>query len=79
MHNECATKKGRVAPQPQDRRAIRATRFSRVAFSGLLAICMLAIGFTVRAQDPSGPAAGPLHDFYENLLAKGRKHPRWPA
>ena len=53
MHNEHTTNKGRVAPQPQDRRAIRATPFSRVAFLGLLTICMLVISFTVRAQDPS--------------------------
>ncbi|MFZ0580928.1 MAG: DUF3313 domain-containing protein [Candidatus Acidiferrales bacterium] len=53
MHNEHTTNKGRVAPQPQDRRAIRATRLSHVAFLGLLIICTLAIGFTVRAQDPS--------------------------
>lgn len=53
MHNERTTNKGRVAPQPQDGRAIRATRLSHVAFLGLLTICMLVIGFTVHAQDPS--------------------------
>lgn len=53
MHNELATNKGRVAPRPQDRWAIHATRFSYVTFLSLLTICMLVIGFTVRAQDPS--------------------------
>jgi len=52
MHNERATLEGRVAPRPQDLRAIRATRLSHVAFLGLLTICMLVVGFTVRAQDP---------------------------
>jgi hypothetical protein len=50
--NERATNEGRVAPRPQDLRAIRATRLSHVAFLGLPTICMLVIGFTVRAQDP---------------------------
>ncbi len=56
MHNERAsramlTNNRRVAPQPEDCRAIRATRLSHLAFLGLLTAGVLVIGLTVRAQD----------------------------
>src|SRR5580693_8417018 len=59
MHNERATNKGRLAPQPQDRRAVRPTRLPHFAFLGLLTICVLVIGFTVRAQDSSNQQQAP--------------------
>lgn len=59
MNNERATNKGRVPPQPPYRRAICAMRLSHVAFLGLLTICMLVIGFTVRAQDSSNQQQAP--------------------
>jgi hypothetical protein len=64
MHNPHATKtmltnNRRVAPQPQDCRAIRAARLSSLALLGLVAICSLVVGFTVRAQDSSGQQQAP--------------------
>lgn len=48
-----------VAPHPQDRQSGRRTRLCHLAFLGLLIICMLVIGFTVRAQDSSNQQQAP--------------------
>jgi hypothetical protein len=45
--------------QPQDCQSSRRTRLCHLAFLGLLTICMLVIGFTVRAQDSSNQQQAP--------------------
>jgi hypothetical protein len=54
MHNQrrrMLTNNKRVAPQAQNFQVTRATPLSHSAFLSLLTICVLAIAFTVRAQD----------------------------
>jgi uncharacterized protein DUF3313 len=47
------TNKGPVASQPQGHQSGRGAQLCHLAFLGLLTTCMLVIGFTARAQDPS--------------------------
>jgi hypothetical protein len=67
---EVLTCNNSLAPQPQNPRVIRATLHWRFAFLTLLPICVLVVGFTVRAQDSakqqeanSRPVSGFLGDY----------------
>jgi hypothetical protein len=48
-----------ILPQPQDCQSSRRMRLCHLAFLGLLTICVLVIGFTVRAQDSSRQQQAP--------------------
>jgi len=48
-----------ILPQPQDCQSSRRMRLSHLALLGLLTICVLVIGFTVRAQDSSSQQQAP--------------------
>jgi hypothetical protein len=63
MRNERpAALNNRVAPQPKNRRVIRATPRWRFALLGLFSTCVIIMGFTVRAQE-SRPVSGFLGDY----------------
>jgi hypothetical protein len=62
MQNERTTRtmargNKQVAPQPLDCRVARAQPLSQLSFLSILTICVLVIGFTVRAQDSANRQA----------------------